>query len=115
MPACSWVWITTRVASMTACSDGSAPSQSGNGYDPTTVVLMRAGVIRRILPTVSALRVTNPAASYRAPRRQIQSDGMLAAVLPDRFHDVAHLEDVMTAPHREIDRAERQRAFRHSG
>ena len=31
MPACSWVWITTRVASITACSDGSASSQSGTG------------------------------------------------------------------------------------
>src|SRR5260370_19904452 len=94
--------MTTRVAWIPACSDGSAPSQSGNGYDPTSVVLMRADVIRRILPTVSTLRVGNPAASYRAPRRQIQSDGMLTAVLPDRFHDVAHLEDVMTTPAPEL-------------
>src|SRR5437762_1145502 len=48
------------------------------------------------------LRPGNPAASYRAPRRQIQSDGMLTAVLPDRFHDVAHLEDVMTTPTLEL-------------
>jgi hypothetical protein len=31
MPARSCVWMTTRVASITACSDGSAASQSGDG------------------------------------------------------------------------------------
>src|SRR5215470_342455 len=41
MPACSCVWRTTRVASTSACSEGAAASQSGTGYEPTTVVLMR--------------------------------------------------------------------------
>src|SRR5215468_12437679 len=41
MPACSCVWSTTRVASTSACSEGAAASQSGTGYEPTTVVLMR--------------------------------------------------------------------------
>src|SRR5260221_6052035 len=45
MPACSWVWITTRVASIKACSDGKANSQSGAGYEPTTVVLMRGAAV----------------------------------------------------------------------
>src|SRR4051812_47386043 len=50
-----------------------------------------------------ALRLGKPAASYRAPRRQIQSDAMSAtAALPDRFRDVAHLEDVMTTPAPEL-------------
>lgn len=31
MPACSWVWMTTRVASASACSEGAAASQSGTG------------------------------------------------------------------------------------
>ena len=43
IPACSWVSITTRVASTSACSEGSATSHSGIGYEPTTVVLMRGG------------------------------------------------------------------------
>ncbi len=30
--------MTTRVASISACSDGLATSQSGIGYEPTTVV-----------------------------------------------------------------------------
>src|SRR4051812_14877937 len=50
-----------------------------------------------------ALQPSDPAVSYRAPRRQIQSDAMSAtAVLPDRFEDVAHLEDVMTTPAPEL-------------
>jgi hypothetical protein len=31
MPACSWLWITTRVASISAWSEGNAASQSGSG------------------------------------------------------------------------------------
>ena len=30
-PACSCVWITTRIASASACSEGDAASQSGSG------------------------------------------------------------------------------------
>src|SRR5580692_6535733 len=45
MPACSWVCSTTRVASTKACSDGNAVSQSGTGYEPTTVVSIRGFVI----------------------------------------------------------------------
>jgi hypothetical protein len=41
MPACSCVPMTTRVASTSACSEGAATSQSGTGYEPTTVVWMR--------------------------------------------------------------------------
>ena len=37
-PACSCVPMTTRVASISACSEGLATSQSGIGYEPTTVV-----------------------------------------------------------------------------
>ena len=43
-PACSCVAMTTRVASTRACSDGAATSQSGIGYEPTTVVRMRGAV-----------------------------------------------------------------------
>ena len=45
MPACSCVAITTRVASRSACSEGRAASQSGTGYEPTTVVLMRGALL----------------------------------------------------------------------
>ena len=37
-PHCSCVSMTTRVASISACSEGLATSQSGTGYEPTTVV-----------------------------------------------------------------------------
>src|SRR5436853_3023396 len=46
-PACSCVAITTRVASTSACSEGAAASQSGTGYEPTTVVRMRGDAIAR--------------------------------------------------------------------
>ena len=45
MPACSWVWMTTRVASIRACSEGRATSHSGIGYEPTTVVWMRGALL----------------------------------------------------------------------
>ena len=45
IPASSWVAMTTRVASSSACSEGRAASQSGTGYEPTTVVLMRGAVL----------------------------------------------------------------------
>src|SRR5271155_5408348 len=38
MPARSCVCSTTRIASPSACSGGGAASQSGSGYEPTTVV-----------------------------------------------------------------------------
>src|SRR5436190_19717354 len=46
-PAASWVAMTTRVASISACSDGAATSHSGTGYEPTTVVLMRGAALKR--------------------------------------------------------------------
>src|SRR5687767_15687936 len=39
---------------------------------------------------------------YRGAYRQIQSEGMSDFSLPDRFRDVEHLEDVMTAPPPEL-------------
>jgi hypothetical protein len=39
---------TTRVASITACSLGSAASQSGTGYDPTVVVRIRGPFAGRV-------------------------------------------------------------------
>src|SRR5688572_6085508 len=50
MPAISCVLNTTRVASISACWLGSAASQSGTGYDPTTVVRM-AGFLVMSLPS----------------------------------------------------------------
>src|SRR5712691_619009 len=47
MPANSCVLKTTFVASMSACCDGKAASQSGTGYEPTTVVRMAGGMARR--------------------------------------------------------------------
>src|SRR4051812_1418690 len=44
MPAISCVLKTTRVASMSDCWLGSATSQSGMGYEPTTVVRMSGAV-----------------------------------------------------------------------
>ena len=49
IPADSCVCSTTRMASSSACSEGAAASQSGSGYDPTTVVLMRGGFIAPII------------------------------------------------------------------
>src|SRR5580765_1497876 len=49
MPAASCVCSTTRIASSSACSEGAAASQSGSGYEPTTVVLMRGGFIAPII------------------------------------------------------------------
>src|SRR5438552_565196 len=109
MPACSCVWITTRVASIKACSDGRAVSQSGNGYEPTTVVLMRGAadiaisLLRRRAPTSIQL-VTYSVGAAASPavelRRMMPSAATMpaAATLPERFDDVDHLEDVMTAP-----------------
>src|SRR5688572_24336674 len=77
-PACSCVWITTRVASTSACSDGAAASQSGTGYEPTTVVRMRA-----IAPIIIHQMVNT---------------------LPRRFAGVAELEDFMTQPTPELER-----------
>src|SRR6266850_228870 len=107
MPACSCVWITTRVASITACSDGSAPSQSGNGYEPTTVVLMRGSVIGRGLQPVArhcwlrcSLLLSAPFIEVAHTRCQMPEHGMTD--LPDRFRDADHLEEVMTAPTPEL-------------
>src|SRR5439155_17158042 len=47
MPAWRWRLNTTRVASSSACSLGSAASQSGTGYEPTVVVRMRGRFIKR--------------------------------------------------------------------
>src|SRR5437016_785059 len=95
--------MTTRVASITACSDGSAASQSGKGYDPTTVVLMRGSVIRRNLRTLlvaagRSLLVSVIEAAYA--RCQFPDNRM--ADLPDRFRDTEHFEDVMTTPAPEL-------------
>src|ERR1041384_2825150 len=48
MPAWRWRPNTTRVASSSACSLGSAASQSGTGYEPTVVVRMRGAELAGI-------------------------------------------------------------------
>ena len=53
-PAASCVAMTTRVASISACSDGAATSHSGTGYEPTTVVLMRGERAHRARLTSSS-------------------------------------------------------------
>src|SRR5690349_18927966 len=82
MPACSCVCSTTRVASASACPEGAAASQSGRGYEPTTVVFIRGGFIARN----HNCRVVDSAANC-----------------PAHFADIAALEEFMTRPTRELE------------
>src|SRR5215510_11096204 len=71
MPACSWVWRTTRVASTSACSEGGAASQCGTGYEPTTVVLMRCA--RAMAPPVPGPSVVKASAALQCVNESVKT------------------------------------------
>src|SRR5213082_2268525 len=77
MPARSCVAMTTRVASTSACSEGARASHCGSGYEPTTVVRMRA---------IAAIIIHQ-----------------MVNTLPPRFADVEAFEEFMTRSTAELE------------
>src|SRR5262245_36513415 len=90
MPAASCVCSTTRIASSSACSEGAAASQSGSGYEPTTVVLIFGAFITMIIihqmvktfPDIAALEelMTRPSPALSADLARVPGDILIMGV-----------------------------------
>src|SRR4051794_32446628 len=103
-PAISCVLNTTRVASASACCDGRAASQSGTGYEPTTVVRM-AGAAGTVDPPVRA-RVQVAPGGYPGGRSRACTDiGADWITCPTVVEAVRHVRRPRIGPRHTGDRS----------